>query len=54
MIKKLTNEVIDIKSGSQEGTLIKGPYKPNYKIPNPPIKSIEPPLANLNIDLSYC
>jgi hypothetical protein len=50
MVKKLPNEIIDMKRSVGEGNQGQMPYKPFFKR-NPPFKSIEPPLANLNIDL---
>jgi hypothetical protein len=50
MVKKFSNEIIDMKRTAGEGNQGKSPYKPFFKI-NPPFKEIEPPLANLNIDL---
>jgi hypothetical protein len=59
MVKKLSNEIVDMKRNVGEGTSIPSPYKPFFRKP-PPFKAIEPPPANLNIDLgevasdSYC
>jgi hypothetical protein len=50
MVKKLSNEIIDMKRSAREGNQGQRSYKPFFKI-NPPFKEIEPPLANLNIDL---
>jgi hypothetical protein len=50
MVKKLSNEIIDMKRSAGEGNQGQRPYKPFFKI-NPPFKEIEPPPANLNIDL---
>jgi len=50
MIKKLSNEIIDMKRSAREGNQGQSPFKPFFKR-NPPFKSVEPPLANLNIDL---
>jgi hypothetical protein len=50
MVKKLLNEIIDIKRNTGEGNQGQRPYKPFFKR-NSPFKSIEPPPANLNIDL---
>jgi hypothetical protein len=50
MIKKLSNEIVDMKRSVGEGNQNQRPYKPFFKI-NPPFKAIEPPPANLNIDL---
>ena len=50
MIKKLSNEIVDMKRSVGEGNQGQRPYKPFFKT-NPPFKSIEPPPANLNIDL---
>jgi hypothetical protein len=50
MIKKLSNEIVDMKRNAGEGTSNQRPYRPFFKIP-PPYKAIEPPPTNLNIDL---
>jgi hypothetical protein len=50
MIKKLSNEIIDMKRSAGEGNQGQRPYKPFFKI-YPPFKEIEPPPTNLNIDL---
>jgi hypothetical protein len=50
MIKKLSNEIVDMKRSVGEGNQNQRHYKPFFKI-NPSFKSIEPPLYNLNIDL---
>jgi hypothetical protein len=50
MIKKLSNEIIDMKRSTGGGNQGQRPYKPFFKR-NPSFKAIEPPLANLNIDL---
>jgi hypothetical protein len=50
MIKRLSNEIIDMKIIPSEGNQGQTPYKSFFKI-NPPFKEIEPPLDNLNIDL---
>jgi hypothetical protein len=50
MIKKLSNEIIDIKRSAGEGNQGQSPYKPFFKR-NPPFKAIEPPPSNLNIDM---
>ena len=50
MIKKLSNEIIDMKISEGEGNQGQRPYKPFFKI-NPSFKAIEPPPSNLNIDL---
>jgi hypothetical protein len=50
MIKKLLNEIVDMKRSAGEGTSNQRPYKPFFKRP-PPFKAIEPPPTNLNIDL---
>jgi hypothetical protein len=42
MIKKLSNEIVDMKINVGEGTSNQRPYRPFFKIP-PPFKSIEPP-----------
>jgi hypothetical protein len=59
MVKKLSNEIVDMKRNAGEGTSNPRPYKPFFR-KNPPFKALEPPPANLNIDLgevasdSYC
>jgi hypothetical protein len=50
MVKKLSNEIIDMKRNAGEGNQGQRPYKPFFKR-NPPFKAIEPPPTNLNIDL---
>jgi hypothetical protein len=50
MVKKLSNEIIDMKRSAGEGNQGQRPYKPFFKR-NPPFKAIEPPPTNLNIDL---
>jgi hypothetical protein len=50
MIKKLSNEIIDMKRSVGEGNQNQRPYKPFLKR-NPPFKAIEPPPTNLNVDL---
>jgi hypothetical protein len=50
MVKKLSNEIIDMKRNAGEGNQGQRPYKPFFKR-NHPFKAIEPPPANLNIDL---
>jgi hypothetical protein len=50
MIKKFSNEIVDMKRNAGEGNQGQRPYTPFFKR-NPPFKAIEPPLANLNIDL---
>jgi hypothetical protein len=50
MVKKLSNEIIDMKRNAGEGNLGQRPYKPFFKR-NPSFKAIEPPPTNLNIDL---
>jgi hypothetical protein len=50
MVKKLSNQIIDMKKSAREGNQVQRPYKPFFKI-NPLFKVIEPPLAKLNIDL---
>jgi hypothetical protein len=50
MVKRLSNEIIDMKRSAGEGNQDQRPYKPFFKR-NPPFKVIEPPPANLNIDL---
>jgi hypothetical protein len=50
MVKKLSNEIIDMKRSTGEGNQGQNPYKPFFKR-NQPFKAIEPPPANLNIDL---
>jgi hypothetical protein len=50
MIKKLSNEIVDMKKNAREDTSNQRTYKPFFKRP-PPLKSIEPPPTNLNINL---
>jgi hypothetical protein len=50
MIKKLLNEIIDMKRSARELRQNQRPYKPFLKI-NTHFKGIEPPRTNLNIDL---
>ena len=50
MVKKLSNKIIDMKRNAREGNQGQRTHKPFFKR-NPPFKAIEPPLANLNIDL---
>jgi hypothetical protein len=50
MVKKLSNEIIDMKISLGEGNQGQRPYKPFFKI-NPSFKAIEAPLTNLNIDM---
>jgi hypothetical protein len=50
MFKKISNKIIDMKRGIEEGNQGQRPYKPLFKR-NPPFKEIEPPPTNLNIDL---
>jgi hypothetical protein len=50
MVKKLSNEIIDMKISAREGNQSHRPYKPFFKR-NLPFKEIEPPPTNLNIDL---
>ena len=50
MVKKLSNEIIDMKRNVGEGNQGQSPYKPLFKR-NLSFKSIQPPPANLNIDL---
>jgi hypothetical protein len=50
MVKKLSNEIIDMNISTGEENLGQSPYKPFFKR-NPSFKEIEPPLSNLNIDL---
>jgi hypothetical protein len=50
MIIKLSNEIIDMKRSSGEGTSNQRSYRPLFKRPFPP-KVIEPPPTNLNINL---
>jgi hypothetical protein len=50
MVKKLSNKIIDMKRSAREGNQVQRPYKPFFKR-NPPFKEIEPPPANLNIDM---
>jgi hypothetical protein len=59
MVKKLSNEIVDMKRNAGEGTSNPRSYKPFFR-KNPPFKALDPPPANLNIDLgevaldSYC
>jgi hypothetical protein len=50
MVKKLSNEIIDMKRSVGEGNQGQRPYNTFFKR-NPPFRAIEPPPANLNIDL---
>jgi hypothetical protein len=50
MIKKLSNEIVDMKRSVGEGNQVQRPYESFFKR-NPPLKAIEPPPTNLNIDL---
>jgi hypothetical protein len=50
MVKKLSNAIIDMKRNTWEGNQGQRPYKTFFKR-NPLFKAIEPPPANLNIDL---
>jgi hypothetical protein len=50
MVKKLSNEIIDMKINERDGNQGQRPYNPFFKR-KLPFKAIEPPLANLNIDL---
>ena len=50
MVKKLSNEIIDMKRSAGEGNQVQRPYKTFFKR-NPLFKVIEPPPTNLNIDL---
>jgi hypothetical protein len=50
MVKKLSNEIIDMKISVREGNQGQRPYKPLFKR-NPVFKAIEPPPTNLNINL---
>jgi hypothetical protein len=50
MIKKLSNEIVDMKINVGEGTFNQIPYNPSFKIPQP-YKFVEPPPINLNLDL---
>ena len=50
MVKKISNEIIDMKRILGEGNQGQRPYNPFFKR-NPPFKEIEPPPANLNIYL---
>jgi hypothetical protein len=49
MIKKLSNEIIEMKISEGEGNKGQSPYKPFFKR-NPPFKVIDPPPTKLNID----
>jgi hypothetical protein len=50
MVKKLSNMIIDMKRNVGEGNQGQRPYNPLFKR-NHPFKAIEPPPANLNLDL---
>jgi len=50
MVKKLSNEIIDMKKSAGEGKEGQRPYKPFLKR-NPPFNAIEPSPSNLNIDM---
>jgi hypothetical protein len=50
MVKKLSNEIIDMKRSTGEGNQSQNLYKSFFKR-NQPLKAIEPPPTNLNIDL---
>jgi hypothetical protein len=50
MITKVLNEIVDMKRSVVEGNQVQRPYKPFFKR-NPPVKVIEPPPTNLNINL---
>jgi hypothetical protein len=50
MINKLSNEIVDMKRSAGEGNQGQRPYKPFFN-GKPLLKEIEPPSANLNIDL---
>ena len=50
MVKKLSNEIMDMKRSVGDGNQCPRPYKPFFKR-NQPFKAIEPPPTNLNIDL---
>jgi hypothetical protein len=50
MVKKLSNEIIDMKRRTGEGNQSQNLYKSFFKR-NQPFKAIEPPPTNLNIDL---
>jgi hypothetical protein len=50
MVKKLSNEIIDMKRNTGERNQGQRPYKHLFKR-NPSFKAIEPPPSNLNIDL---
>ena len=50
MVKKLSNEIIDKKRNAGKGNQGQTPYKPFFER-NQPFKAIEPPSANLNINL---
>jgi hypothetical protein len=51
MVKNLSNEIIDMKRSVGEGNQLgQRPYK-NFFKRNPSFKEIEPPPANLNVDL---
>jgi hypothetical protein len=46
MVKKLSNEIVDMKRNVGEGTSNPRPYKPFFRKPSP-YKAIEPPLDQL-------
>jgi hypothetical protein len=50
MVKKLSNEIIDMRRNVGEGNQGQNPYKPFFKR-NPNLKAIEPPPSKLNINL---
>jgi hypothetical protein len=50
MINNFSNKIIDMKRSAGEGSQGQRPYNPFFKI-NSSFKAIEPPSANLNINL---
>jgi hypothetical protein len=52
MVKKLSNEITNMKRNVCEGNQGQGPYNPFFKRSHP-FKAIEPPPTNLNIDLGH-
>ena len=51
MVRKLSNEIVDMRRTVGERNQNQRPYKPFFKI-NPPFKAIEPPPTSLNVDLA--
>jgi hypothetical protein len=52
MIKKYSNEIVDMKRNEGEGTSNQRPYRPFFRNP-PPYNAIKPIPLNMNIDLVY-